>query len=71
MALSVRKKLNSRGVIHLCWALDRRPPLVRIHAVKGARGGSYNGRRIAEGSAEAVQRHPDVLAAYLGEAADA
>ena len=30
-----------------------------------------NGRRIAEGTADAVRRHPDVLAAYLGEAADA
>ena len=27
-----------------------------------------NGMRIAEGDADAVRRHPDVLAAYLGEA---
>jgi iron complex transport system ATP-binding protein len=30
-----------------------------------------NGRRIAEGTADAVRRHPDVLAAYLGETEDA
>jgi branched-chain amino acid transport system ATP-binding protein len=27
-----------------------------------------NGMRIAEGDADSVRRHPDVLAAYLGEA---
>ena len=30
-----------------------------------------NGARIAEGTADAVRRHPDVLAAYLGTADDA
>jgi branched-chain amino acid transport system ATP-binding protein len=30
-----------------------------------------NGRRIAEGTADQVSRHPEVLAAYLGEAEDA
>jgi len=30
-----------------------------------------NGMRIAEGDAESVRRHPDVLAAYLGESQDA
>ena len=30
-----------------------------------------NGMRIAEGDAESVRRHPDVLAAYLGEPQDA
>jgi branched-chain amino acid transport system ATP-binding protein len=30
-----------------------------------------NGRRIAEGTADAVRRHPEVLAAYLGETEDA
>ena len=30
-----------------------------------------NGVRIAEGTADAVCRHPDVLTAYLGAAADA
>ncbi len=30
-----------------------------------------NGARIAEGSADDIRRHPDVLAAYLGTAADA
>jgi branched-chain amino acid transport system ATP-binding protein len=30
-----------------------------------------NGLRIAEGNAESVRRHPDVVAAYLGEAAHA
>lgn len=30
-----------------------------------------NGERIAEGDASAIRRHPDVLAAYLGETADA
>jgi len=59
--------LNRRGMTVLLVEHNMRMVMSLAHEILVLN----NGARIAEGTAEQVRRQPEVIAAYLGEAADA
>jgi branched-chain amino acid transport system ATP-binding protein len=59
--------LNERGMTVLLVEHNMRMVMSIAHEILVLN----NGVRIAEGTADEVRRHPDVLAAYLGEVEDA